>query len=128
MPSRRGSSQPRDQTACFSYVSCIGRWVFSTEPPGKPKHFLRSVKFKLFIAIVETCVCVCVSHSVVSDSLRPHGLWPAKFLCPWNSPGKNTGVDSYSLLQGIFQTQGLNPGLLHCRKMFYHLSYQGSHM
>ena len=40
-----------------------------------------------------------VSHSVVSDSLRPHGLQPARLLCPWDSPGKNTGVGSHSLLQ-----------------------------
>ena len=46
--------------------------------------------------------------------------------CPWNSPGKNTGVGCHSLLQGIFPTQGLNPGLLHCRKILYHLSYQWS--
>ena len=38
---------------------------------------------------------------------------PARILCPWNSPGQNTGVGSCSLLQGIFPTQGLNPGLLH---------------
>ena len=50
------------------------------------------------------------SHSVVSDALRPHGLYS-----PWNSPGQNTGVGSWSLLQGIFPTQGLNPGLPHCR-------------
>ena len=65
-------------------------------------------------------VCVCIyiykliceseSHSVMSDSLRPHGLYS-----PWNSPGQNTGVGSLSLLQRIFPTQGLNPGLLHCR-------------
>ena len=36
-----------------------------------------------------------VSHSVVSDSLWPRGLWPTKLLCPWNSPGKNTGVSVY---------------------------------
>ena len=47
-------------------------------------------------------------------------------VCPWNSPGKNTGVGSLSLLQRIFLTQGLNPGLLHCRHFLYHLSYQGS--
>ena len=41
-----------------------------------------------------------VSHTVTSDSLQPHGLLPARLLCPWNSPGKNTG----SLLQGIFLT------------------------
>jgi len=56
-----------------------------------------------------------------SDSLWPHGLYS-----PWNSPGQNTGVGSYSLLQGIFPTQGLYPGLLHCRKILYQLSHQGS--
>ena len=49
------------------------------------------------------------NHSVMSDSLWPHGLQS-----PWNSPGQNTGVDSLFLLQGIFPTQGSNPGLLHC--------------
>ena len=39
-----------------------------------------------------TLVCVYVSHSVVSSSLRLHGLQPPRLLCPWNSPGKNTGV------------------------------------
>ena len=73
-----------------------------------------------------TLVYVCVSHSVVSDSLRPRGLWPARFLCAWNSPGKNVGVSSHSLLQGIFLTQGSNLGLLHRRQILYHLSHQGS--
>ena len=45
---------------------------------------------------------------------------------PWNSPGQNTGVDSLSLLQGIFPTQGLNPGLLNCRQILYQLSHKGS--
>ena len=43
-----------------------------------------------------------------------------------DSPGKNTGVGSHALLQGIFPNQGLNPGLLHCRQILYHLSHQGS--
>ena len=51
--------------------------------------------------------------SVVSDSLQPCGLKPARLLCPWNSPGKNTGVSCHSFLQGIFLTQGSNPHLLH---------------
>ena len=51
---------------------------------------------------------------------------PGTVLCPWNSPGKNTGVGSHSLLQGIFPTQGSNPGLLLCRQILYHLSHQGS--
>ena len=50
------------------------------------------------------------SHSVVSDSLRPHGLYS-----PCKSPGQNTGVGSLSFLQGIFPTQGSNSGLQHCR-------------
>ena len=44
----------------------------------------------------------------------------------WNSPGQNTGVGSLSLLQGIFPTQGLNPGLPHCRWILYQLSHKGS--
>jgi len=53
------------------------------------------------------------------------------FSTPWttesmNSPGQNTGVGSLSLLQGIFPTQGSNPGLPHCRQILYQLSHQGS--
>ena len=50
------------------------------------------------------------SCSVMSDSLRPHGLYS-----PWNSPDQNTGVGSLSPLQWIFPTQESNPGLPHCR-------------
>ena len=50
-----------------------------------------------------------VSHSVVSDSLGPHGL-ACQALCPWNSPGKSTGVGSHCLLQGIFPDPGGKPG------------------
>ena len=67
-----------------------------------------------------------VSSSVLSDSLRLHGLGPPRFPCPWDSPGKNTGVGSHSLLQGIFLTRGSNPGLLHCRQILYCLSHLGS--
>ena len=51
---------------------------------------------------------------------------PARLLCPCNSPGHNTGVGSLSLLQGIFPTQGSNPGLPHCRQILYQLSHKGS--
>ena len=57
----------------------------------------------------------------MSDSLRPRGLYS-----PWNSPGQNTGVGSLSLLQEIFPTQGLNPGLPHYRWILYQLSHKGS--
>ena len=58
------------------------------------------------------------SHSVVSDSTR--------LLCPWDSLGKNTGVGCHFFLQGIFPTQGSNPGLLQYRQILYHVSHQGS--
>jgi len=61
------------------------------------------------------------SHSVMCNSLQSHGLYS-----PWNSPGQSTRVSSLSLLQGIFPTQGLNPGLLHCRWILYQLSHKGS--
>ena len=57
----------------------------------------------------------------MSDSLWPRGLYS-----PWNSPGQHTGVGSLSLLQGIFPTQGSNPGLLHCWWILYQLSHQES--
>ena len=66
-----------------------------------------------------------LSHSVVSNSLRHHELQPARLLCPGDSPGKETGVGCHALLQGIFPTQGSNPGLLHCGQILYQLSHQG---
>ena len=56
----------------------------------------------------------------MSDSLWPHGLYS-----PWDCPGQNTGVGTLSLLQGIFPTQGLSPGLPHCRRILYQLSHKG---
>ena len=55
----------------------------------------------------------------MSNILWPHGLKPARFLCPWDSPGKNAGVGSHSLLPGIFPTQGSNLGLPHFRQILY---------
>ena len=59
---------------------------------------------------LEGYVYVC---PVMSDSLQPHGLQPARLLCPWNFPGKNTGAGCHFLFQGIFLTQGSNLCLLH---------------
>ena len=76
------------------------RQILPTELQGKPKS---------------------ESRSVVSDSLRPRGLYS-----PWDSPGHSTGEGSLSLLQEIFPTQGSNPGLPHCRRILSHLSHEGS--
>ena len=77
-------------------------------------RFLKYHQGNLLIRQSESC-------SVVSDSLRSHELYS-----PWNSLGQNTGVGSLPFLQGIFLTQGLNPGLSHCRWILYHLSHEGS--
>ena len=46
--------------------------------------------------------------------------WLARLLCPWDSPGKSSGVGCHFLLQGIFPTQGSNPSLLYCRWILHH--------
>ena len=64
-----------------------------------------------------------LSHSSVSDSLGPHRLQPTKFLCPWDSPSKKTGLGCHDLLQGIFPTPASNLCflyLLHGRQILYH--------
>ena len=98
MPSSRGSSSPRDRTCVFC-GSCIAGRFLATEPLESDN---------------ESC-------SVMSEALRPHGLYS-----PWHSPGQKTGVGSLSLLQRIFPTQGSNPGLPHCRQILYQLSHKGS--
>ena len=66
------------------------------------------------------CVKVIQSHLTLFDPMEP-----TRLLCPRDSPGRNTGVGYHALLQGFFLTQGLNPGLLHCRQILYYLSHHG---
>ena len=75
---------------------------------------------------ISRCVCALHTQSHLTDLLQPHGLYPTRFLCPWDFPGKSTRVGCHFLLQGIFPTQGSNPGLPHCRQTLYCLSHQGS--
>ena len=91
--------------------------------PGQPEH-QNSDNTGLCVCVCCVCVCVLVTQSCLT--LQLHGLKPTRLLCPWDSPGKNNGVGSHSLLQGIVPTQGSNSGLWHCRQIFYHLSHQGS--
>ena len=67
-------------------------------------------------------VIISVSRSAASNSMECSLLGSS----PWDSPGKNTGVTSHFLLQGIFLTQGWNPDFPYCRHIFYHLSHQGN--
>ena len=90
-------------------------WVANSHfAPYFPLHRIFFLTFYFVLSKSE-------SPSAVSDSLRPRGLYS-----PWNSPGQNTGVGSLCLLQGIFPTQGSNPGLLHCRQILYQLSHKRS--
>ena len=60
----------------------------------------------------------------MSNSLQPHGLYPTRLLGPWDLPGKHTGVGCHFLLEGIFPTQGSNPGFPHYRQTLYRLSHR----
>ena len=88
---------------------------------------MQNLFFKLWTYAPRRCCVKCCSGgesescSVMSDSLWTHGLYR-----PWNFPGRNTGVGSLFLLQGIIPTQESNWGLLYCRWILYQLSYQGS--
>ena len=99
-PFSRGSSQTRDQNQVSSVA---GR----------------------FFTVSATRESTIASHSVVSNSSQPHGLdcSPPGSSVHLDSPGKNTGAGCHFLLQGIFPTQGLNPGLLYFRQILYPLSY-----
>ena len=99
-------------------IGVRGKQTFHEEPASR-----LSGQSRLFNTAVVTSVQF--SHSVVSHSLRPHELQTTRLLCPWNS-GKNTRVGCHALLQGIFLTQGQNPGLPQCRQILCHLSHQVS--
>ena len=71
---------------------------------------------------------VNVSYTVMSNSLQPYGLSSARLLCPWDFPGKNTGVGCHFLLQGIFLTQGSNLCLLHSQADSLPLNLLGNPM
>ena len=76
--------------------------------------------------VTDTLLMGARATPVVSDSLWSRGLQPARLLGLWDPPGKKTGVGCRFLLQGIFPTQGWNPGLPQCRRILYQLSHQGS--
>ena len=90
-------------------------------------HILWNMLFSSQDGYVFSLDCAVLSRSVVSNSWLLHGLCslPGSSV-HGDSPGKNTGVGCHALPHGILPTQGLNPGLPHCRQILYHLSDQGS--
>ena len=112
-------------------VSSPTSFVFSS--PEMQKTYIPNILIKCNNETHRLLTCFSVNTCLLtqsSDSLQPHGLQPARFLCrPWDSPGKNTGVDCHALLQGIFPTQGLNQHLLcllHWQAVLYPLRHLGS--
>ena len=93
---------------CFRQHVRIKRWVARIHRAQTPVEArdLKTADLKI------SGQMLTLSHTVVSDSLRPHGLQPARLLCPWDSPGKNTGAGCHFLFQGIFPTQGPKQHLL----------------
>ena len=119
---------PSRNTYHLTWVSLtlVVRYLFMAAP-AKCRHCsLPWTKLPLLTLNVEYLLSAyfCLfseSNSVMSDFLWPHGLYS-----PWNSPGQNMRVGSHSLFQGIFPTQGFNPGLSHCRQILYQLSHRRS--
>ena len=116
----------------------MGVYITISGGPGKVVRSLIHLKKIFYWSVVDLQCCVnfcytaqwvsyeCASCSV-SDSLWPYGPQTARLLCSWDFPGKNSRVGCHFLLQGIFLTQGSNPGLLHWRWILYQLSHRGSY-
>ena len=96
---------------------------------GSQIYYYYAIMLIIIILLMSLYLVTFLQSSSVSDSssivpLQSHGLQLTRLLCPWTSPGKNTGVGSHSLLQGISLTPGSDLGLLHCKQILFH---QGSH-
>ena len=115
---------------CSHSTSFCVKW---NKSPLKTRRLAHSIFGQVKEAVVpHGLLCIVFCRSVLSDSLRLHGLCPSAHVISsrhssihGNSPGKNTAVGSHALLQGIFPTQELNPGLLNCRRILFHLSHHG---
>ena len=95
----------------FHYLPILGH---SNWFPTLKKFFLKIYYSFVGSEVTQLCPTLC------------NTMEPTRLLCPWDFPGKSTGVGCHFLLQEIFPSQGLNPGPLHCKQTLYHLSHQGS--
>ena len=125
-PFSRGSSQPRDRT----HVSRTAGRSSPAEPQGKPKNTrVGSLSFLQGIFPTQEsnrgflhCRRILYQLSYESESEVTQSCstlcnpMDCRLLCPWDFPGKSTGVGCHCLLQGIVPIQGLNPGVPHCRQ------------
>ena len=106
-------------TPTYDFCSRQPAWFVSTTRVGLESES----------EVAQSCPTLCDPMDCSLPGSSVHGIFQARVLiCPWDFPGKSTRVDCHFLLQGIFPTQGLNPGLPHCRQTLYRLSHQGSPM
>ena len=105
----------KDYKSLYLYIVLRTQTKSSLRSQGSMNHKCHERKQKES-EVAQSCPTLC----------GPHGLQPTRLLHPQDSPGKNTGVGCHFLLQGIFPTQGSNPGLPHCRQTLFPLSHQGS--
>ena len=103
---------PMDKGACWATFHGVETSWTRLKQLSKHAQHLIQLKFDIKIRIL---ILGCVLVAQLSDSLQPRGLQPTRFLCSWNSSGKNTGVGCHFLLQGIFLTRGSSLSFLYCR-------------
>ena len=126
-PQNEAQNFQQEILASFLILSSIAPYIYTISAFSfKIKSLLlilkrRDFSDELTLKFLFSVMLVAQSCSTFCD---PTSYSPTSLLCPCDSPGKNTGVDCHSLLQRIFLTQGLNPGLFHCRQILYHLSYR----
>ena len=115
-----GSSVHRDSPGKNTGVGChdLLQGIFPTQGSNPGLPHCRQILEPPGKLVTQLCLTLC----------DPMDCSPSGFSVHRDSPGKNTRVVCHSLLQGIFQTQGLSLGLLHCRQILHHLSHQGSPM
>ena len=106
------TTEPLSTDACI----CADR---SLVPKKVPTIYIKSCLGREKRDIHKYMYTYCLVTSVVSDSVQPYGLQLVRLLCPCNSLGKGNRVGCHAFLQGIFLTQGSNPGLLHRRQILY---------
>ena len=118
LPPGWGAGSPPILWSNLGSAKLIFRWS------GAISHILASLPVcqLVWLGLVYLCECMPAQSC---PTLQSHELQPARFLCPWDFPGKNTGVGYHFLLQRIFPIQGLNVGLLHGRQSLYYLRHHG---
>ena len=107
------------ETVRLHYVLMyLGR---QTSPLRVSSLFIALTVFIHYNFLVSRESCIRKLNRLLSHEFEWFGYQYSR-ICPWDSPGKNAGEGNHALLQGIFQTQGSNPSLLHCRQILYCLS------